>query len=114
MDDHNFLQTNECYKSLNKHMNCSKCNTAINHLFIIFKKVEQFVNYVLTITFSHIIKIGFVLILLLNRMLVLKQTFRRNKISQKNNIVQENKIIKINSIDQINKLFLVNKIVHVN
>ena len=29
MDHQNSLQTNECYKNLNKHRNCSKCNFAI-------------------------------------------------------------------------------------
>ena len=26
MDDHNFVQANECYKRLNRHMICSECN----------------------------------------------------------------------------------------
>ena len=30
MEDHNSLQTNEYYKKLNKHGNCSKCSVTLN------------------------------------------------------------------------------------
>ena len=30
MEDHNSLETNEYYKNLNKHGNCSKCSVTIN------------------------------------------------------------------------------------
>ena len=58
-------------------MFCSKCNIAITP--VVLKKVEQFVIYVLTTTFSPVIKIGFVLVFLLNRMLALKQIFRKKQ-----------------------------------
>ena len=31
MNDNNFLQTNDYYKNLNKHNNCSKCNIILTH-----------------------------------------------------------------------------------
>ena len=30
MEDHNSLQTNDYYKNLKKHGNCSKCNVTLN------------------------------------------------------------------------------------
>ena len=60
---------------------------------IIIKREKQFVNYVITITFSDFIKIKFVLIFLLNQVLAPKQTFRINKQVQRNKLDLVNKIV---------------------
>ena len=66
----------------------------IIQLRITIKREEQFVDYVITIMFSDISKINFVLFLL-NQMLAPKQTFGISK------------LVQINKLDLVNKIVLV-------
>ena len=86
-----------------KHKNCSKYNLASTQ--DIYKKSRTFVNYVITIMFSHITKKSLDLILLREQMLVLKQTFQINRTVEISNIVLGNKIILGNKLVQETKDF---------
>ena len=76
MNGNNSPQTNDYYKNLNKHNNCSKCNIVLTQDN--YKKGRTVPKSAITIMLSDIIKINFVLILLLNQMLVLRQIFQMN------------------------------------
>ena len=76
MSYNNSLQTNDYYKNLNKHGNCTKCNfvsTQDN-----YKRGRTVCKFCYNNNVLRYYKKNFVLILVLNQMLVLKQIFQMN------------------------------------
>ena len=76
--------------------------------------VENFVNCVKTKTFSHIIKINFVLFLLVKQMLALKQSFQIITIVLDNKIVLGNKFVLGNKLVLGKKMVQIKRIVQIN